>query len=153
MALVAARTAPLDTRATRRARRSRLLTFMGKAVLGPRVPDAPYERQLLVCTYGPWCRLDGSDEVRAALKDGVKAAGIAQDLRVTKSGCLGQCGHGPMLALWPHNEWYAGVRVTDVPDLLAHLQGGPPVERLRYRPANAGSNKTPDVLAKEKKED
>lgn len=117
------------------------------------MPDAPYRRQLFVCTFGPWCRLEGSDEVRAALKEAVKAAGLAKELRVTKSGCLGQCGHGPNMVLWPENAWYAHARVEDVPAIMAHLQGGPVVERLRYRPEKPGSNKTPEVLAKEKKED
>ncbi|HWH08834.1 MAG TPA: (2Fe-2S) ferredoxin domain-containing protein [Candidatus Thermoplasmatota archaeon] len=115
------------------------------------MPDAPYRGQVLVCTYGAWCRIEGSEEVRAALKQGVKDAGLASEVRVTKSGCLGQCGHGPNVAVWPENVWYHRVKLQDVPDLLAHLKGGPVVERLRYRPAKAGSNKTPEVLAKEAK--
>lgn len=113
------------------------------------MPDAPYRRQLLVCTYGSWCRLDGAEQVRAALKEGVKAMGMADELRVTKSGCLGQCGHGPMAALWPENVWYHKLTPADVPDLLESLRSARPVERLRYRPAKAGSNKTPEVKAKE----
>jgi (2Fe-2S) ferredoxin len=114
------------------------------------VPDAPYQRQLFVCTYGSWCKLDGSDAIRAALKEKAKAAGLDKDLRVTKSGCLGQCGHGPMMVAWPENVWYAGARLADVDEIVAaHLQGGAPVERLRYHPAKAGSNKTPEVKAKE----
>lgn len=114
--------------------------------------DAPYRRQLFVCTYGSWCGDAGADAIRAALKTGVKAAGLAKEVRVTRSGCLGQCGHGPNMVLWPENEWYAGVTMADVPDLLARLKGGPPVERLRYRPGKAGSNKTPGVLEAESKE-
>lgn len=115
--------------------------------------DAPYRRQLFVCTYGSWCQRQGSDAIRGALKSGVKAAGLAKDLRVTKSGCLGQCGHGPTMVLWPDNVWYAGVRAEDVPDLLAHLKGGPVVARLRYHAEKPGSNKTPEVLAAEAKEE
>lgn len=111
--------------------------------------DSPYQRQFLVCTYGPWCRIDGSEDVRAALKDGVKKMGMASELRVTKSGCLGQCGHGPMAALWPENVWYHKLKVEDVPELLESLRSARPVERLRYRPAKPGSNKTPEVKAKE----
>lgn len=112
--------------------------------------DAPYERQMFVCTFGPWCRIEGADLVRDALKKGVKDAGLAGELRITKSGCLGQCGHGPMIACWPENVWYAHVKPEDVPDLLeSHVKAGAPVERLRYRPAKPGSNKTPEVKAKE----
>ena len=115
--------------------------------------DAPYQRQLFVCTYGSWCQQRGSDAIRAALKSGVKEAGLAKELRVTKSGCLGQCGHGPTMVLWPDNVWYAGVRMEDVPDVLAHLKGGPVVARIRYHAARPGSNKTPEVLAAEAKEE
>src|SRR5581483_478065 len=111
--------------------------------------DAPYERQLLVCTYGAWCRLEGSEEGRGQLKRGVKDAGFDKKLRVTKSGCLGQCGHGPVLALWPDNVWYAHVKRDDVPEILAHLRGGAPVARLRYHAQRPGGNKTPEVQAKE----
>jgi (2Fe-2S) ferredoxin len=114
------------------------------------VPDAPYRRQLFVCTYGAWCRLEGSEEIRDALKAKVKAAGLDKELRVTKSGCFGQCGHGPMMVAWPENVWYRGVALADVDEIVAsHLVGGAPVERLRYRPAKAGSNKTPEVQASE----
>lgn len=113
------------------------------------MPDAPYQRQLFVCTYGAWCKLDGSDVVRARLKDVVKEAGLASDVRVTKSGCLGQCGNGPMAVLWPDNVWYARLAPEDVPDLLEHLKTGRVVERRLYRPAKPGSNKTEAVKKKE----
>ena len=114
------------------------------------MPDAPYERQIFVCTYGSWCRLDGAEEIRAALKRRVKEAGLDRELRVTKSGCFGQCGHGPMMVAWPENVWYAGVALPDVDEIVrTHIVGGAPVERLRYHPAGAGSNKTPEIVATE----
>jgi (2Fe-2S) ferredoxin len=112
--------------------------------------DAPYERQLLVCTYGAWCKLDDADEIRAALKSAAHDAGLGSEVRVTKSGCLGQCGHGPMAVMWPENVWYSKLTPTDVPELVeSHIKKGIPVERLRYRPAKIGSNKTAEVKAKE----
>ena len=122
---------------------------MGGARPARRMTDAPYQRQLFVCTYGAWCKLDGADDVRAKLKDAVKEAGMATDVRVTKSGCLGQCGNGPMAVLWPDNVWYAKLTPDDVPDLLEHLRTGRVVERRRYRPMKAGSNKTDVVKKKE----
>lgn len=113
------------------------------------MPDAPYQRQLFVCTYGAWCRIDASDEIRGALKSAVKEAGLAGEVRVTKSGCLGQCGHGPMAVLWPDNVWYAKMRLDDVQALVDSLKEGRPLERLRYRPAKPGSNKTSEVKARE----
>ena len=113
------------------------------------MPDAPYQRQLFVCTYGAWCKIEGSDEIRAELKGLVHDAGLQGDIRVTKSGCFGQCGHGPMAVMWPENVWYAKLTREDVPDLMAHIRDGKVLERRRYRPAKPGSNKTPEVKAKE----
>lgn len=110
---------------------------------------SPYERQVLVCTYGAWCKLDGSDDVRIRLKALAKEAGLDKTLRVTKSGCLGQCGHGPMVACWPENVWYAKVTPGDADALFAAIRDGQPLERLRYHAAKPGSNKTPEVKAKE----
>jgi (2Fe-2S) ferredoxin len=87
--------------------------------------------------------------VRQALKDEVKAAGLDAEIRVTKSGCFGQCGHGPMAVMWPENVWYHKLTVQDVPALVEHVRTGRPAERLRYVPASPGSNKTPEVKAKE----
>jgi (2Fe-2S) ferredoxin len=112
--------------------------------------DAPYRRQLFVCTYGAWCKIDGSDEIRAALKGMVHDAGLQGDVRVTKSGCFGQCGHGPMAVMWPDNVWYEGLTLADAPELFVeHLQNGRPLERKRYRAARPGSNKTDEVKRKE----
>lgn len=114
------------------------------------MPEAPYRRQLFVCTYGAWCKIDGSDAIRGELKSLVHDAGLQGDVRVTKSGCFGQCGHGPMAVMWPDNVWYHKLTLEDVPELFeSHVKRGEPVERLRYRPEKPGSNKTPEVKAKE----
>lgn len=112
--------------------------------------DAPYRRELFVCTYGAWCKLDGADAIRSALKDAVHDGGLQSDVRVTKCGCFGQCGNGPMAVMWPENVWYHKLTLADVPELFEeHVKNGRPVERLRYRPAKLGPNKTPEVKAKE----
>jgi (2Fe-2S) ferredoxin len=118
--------------------------------MNPAVVDAPYERQLFVCTYGAWCRLDGADEIRAALKAKTKEAGLDREIRITKSGCFGQCGHGPMMVAWPENVWYHKATLADVDELFeSHVRRGEPVERLRYHPAKPGSNKTDEVKRRE----
>jgi NADH-quinone oxidoreductase subunit F/NADP-reducing hydrogenase subunit HndC len=104
---------------------------------------------MFVCTYGAWCKLDGADDVRARLKDAVKEAGLASEVRVTKSGCLGQCGNGPMAVAWPDNVWYCRLTPDDVPGLLEHVKTGRVLEARRYRPLRPGTNKTEAVMAKE----
>ena len=56
---------------------------------------------------------------------------------VTGSGCLGTCGTGPSVLVYPEGVMYGGVIKDDVAAIIEeHLLGGKPVERL----------KVPDVI-------
>jgi nitrite reductase/ring-hydroxylating ferredoxin subunit/(2Fe-2S) ferredoxin len=78
-----------------------------------------------------------------ALRAGVQKAGRQVEVRVNKAGCFSQCGHGPMLVVYPDDVWYAGVQESDLQEILTeHIIGGKPVERLRYAPGVRGANKT-----------
>ena len=108
-----------------------------------------YERHAFVCTTGKTCAAQGSAQVYAALKDAARAAGLKGRVRVNQSGCLNQCGHGPMVVVYPDATWYCGVdadgarRIAD-----EHLAGGIVVDDLRYV-ALPGDNKLPkDELAR-----
>ena len=71
------------------------------------------------------------------------STGIKGIVRVNHSGCLGQCGHGPMVVVYPDDVWYHGVKPEDAQRLVSeHLQGGRPLEDLRYI-APPGDNKLP----------
>ena len=102
-----------------------------------------YDRHVFVCTSGETCPTQGDVErFVKVLRDGVKGAGKQVEIRVNKAGCFNQCGHGPMIVFYPENVWYAGVKESDLPELLAsHIVDGKPVERLRYDPGVRGSNK------------
>ena len=107
---------------------------------------AVYERHVFVCTNGEWCpAVDGDGlGVHARLKALVKAAGLGDAIRINHSGCFSQCGHGPMLVVYPDAVWYAGVSPDDVDEIFTrHLLGGEPVERLRYDPPTPGAHKLP----------
>ena len=56
---------------------------------------------------------------------------------VAGSGCLGTCGTGPSVLVYPEGVMYGGVSKDDVAAIIEeHLLGGKPVERL----------KVPDVI-------
>lgn len=103
--------------------------------------DAPqegsiFEKHIFVCTSGDWCpAVDGDGlGVHARLKRLVAEAGVHGRVRVNKSGCLDQCGFGPMVVVYPDNVWYWGVQPDDAEQIVReHILGGQPVERLRYR--------------------
>jgi (2Fe-2S) ferredoxin len=107
------------------------------------VTDHIFEKHVFVCTGGDWCATVDGDGlgVHARLKKAVKAAGLNVRVRVNHSGCLDQCGFGPMVVVYPENVWYWGVQPGDVDEIVReHLVGGRPVQRLIYR-NRPGKNK------------
>lgn len=110
-------------------------------------PDPPtgegrrFTRHAFVCVNEEACAPLGADAVHKAMKDRLKAAGLKEDFRVNKAGCLGQCGHGPIVVVYPDGVWYShvspaeGVRIWE-----EHVVAGRPVDELRYRTSAAGTN-------------
>ncbi len=104
----------------------------------------PFIRHVFVCTTGSYCpQLDGNSlEIHKAFKEQVVRAGLKGKVRVNKSGCLDQCGHGPSVVVYPEGVWYSHLSLEDVPVIVEeHLASGRPVERLRYHPPKPGGNK------------
>ena len=101
-----------------------------------------YDRHVFVCTSGETCPTQGDTEKYVKiLRAGAQKAGRS-DIRINKAGCFSQCGHGPMIVVYPENVWYAGVKESDLDDILtSHIIGGLPVDRLRYTPGVKGANK------------
>ena len=102
-----------------------------------------FEKHVFICTTGPICPVDADAKgLHGRLKQLVNDAGLSSRIRVNNAGCFGQCGHGPLIVVYPENVWYAGVRPDDADQIFnEHLVGNRPVERLRYHPAGPGGNK------------
>lgn len=83
----------------------------------------------------PSCAAGGGREVLRALQRLVAAdPELCAEVAVTGSACLGPCFDGPVLVVYPGGVWYGAVTPGDVAEIgEAHLRGGRPVERLRYR--------------------
>ena len=106
-----------------------------------------YDCHVFVCTSGDDCPKDGDVEGFVKfLRAEVVKAGRQQDIRINKAGCFSQCGHGPMMVVYPENVWYHGVQQSDLAEIVqSHILGGKPVERLRYEPGVKGANKKKDA--------
>jgi (2Fe-2S) ferredoxin len=104
-----------------------------------------YARHVFVCTSGETCPTQGDvEKFVKVLRAGAAAAGKKTEVRINKAGCFSQCGHGPMMVVYPENVWYAGVKESDLQEILeSHILGGVPVKRLIYDPGVPGPNKVP----------
>lgn len=104
---------------------------------------ALYEKHVFVCTTGKICPTQGSQEIRDTLKAQVKQEGLA--IRVNNCGCLGQCGRGPNVVVYPEGTWYEDVSLQDVPEIVESLKSGERIERLLnpiHHPGGAGKPDT-----------
>jgi sirohydrochlorin ferrochelatase/(2Fe-2S) ferredoxin len=94
----------------------------------PHVHDAP-ETHVAVCT-NQTCAADGAPAVLERLRQAARDS-AACDARITRSSCLGRCGEGPMLALYPDGIWYGGVTDDDAEEIVSsHLDRGRIVSEL-----------------------
>lgn len=89
---------------------------------------------LFVCT-GLACVLDGAEENLAALQKGIKRNNLRRKVRVSLARCLGQCGHGPSIVVYPENTWYAKLDEADIDRIIQeHLIEGKVIETLTRKP-------------------
>lgn len=91
------------------------------------VETSESSRQILVC-QSRTCRKQGS----AAVLEAFQSSPVT-DITVVDSGCLGQCGSGPMVVVMPEQIWYSRVHPSEVPAVVKrHLQDGHPVLSMLY---------------------
>jgi (2Fe-2S) ferredoxin len=78
------------------------------------------------------CNRDGKGSLHTELQQRMRAAGLGDQVRINKSGCLDQCEHGPMVVVYPEAVWYGNVQPVDAAEIVSeHLVAGRLVERLR----------------------
>ncbi len=88
----------------------------------PHVHDAP-EKHVAVCT-NQTCGADGAPAVLERLRQATRDSEEC-DARVTRSSCLGRCGEGPIVAVYPDGVWYGGVEPDDAEEVVSsHLDRG-----------------------------
>ncbi|MDN3516136.1 (2Fe-2S) ferredoxin domain-containing protein [Aquisalimonas lutea] len=98
-----------------------------------------YRRHVFVCTNQrdggrTCCAATGGDDAGAYLKDRMRALGLRGrgGVRVSTAGCLGRCGDGPVLVVYPEAIWYTFRSHQDLDEIVErHLCGGDPVARLQ----------------------
>ncbi len=86
------------------------------------------EKFKLTLCDGPSCIHNQSKEIRAALEAELSQHGLADQVSIHLSGCLGMCKQGPILIVNPGFTMYGKVEVADIPNIVkSHLVEGSPV--------------------------
>jgi (2Fe-2S) ferredoxin len=103
---------------------------------GKKIPDSPTCARVLVCTNlrrrprscGNRCN---TSRIARHLEKLLRATPGAGPVRVVRTGCLGRCPLGPVLAIYPGGFCYTYADERDIDDIVSeHLAKGRPVERL-----------------------
>lgn len=86
--------------------------------------------QVLVCA-GTGCSIGNSSELVAKFEEEIRSFGLEKEISVKKTGCLGLCGVGPNVSIYPDNIIYKSVHLEDVAEIVQeHFYKGRPVKRL-----------------------
>ena len=88
-----------------------------------------FQHRIHVCVAAG-CLSCGSGAVKDALAREVLKRGLENWCQIKGVGCLGLCSVGPLIAMEVGGQFYQGVTVADVADIIDAL-GGSPVGRLR----------------------
>ena len=84
----------------------------------------PFNVHAFVCTNdrqgkSKSCADGNSQLIKDALKSALKDMGLwGSSARVSTSGCLGNCAHGPNVYIYPQEIMFSGCTVEDVPAIL-----------------------------------
>ncbi|MBD2259125.1 NAD(P)H-dependent oxidoreductase subunit E [Pseudanabaena sp. FACHB-2040] len=90
--------------------------------------NTPPRRRFVAICQNRSCLRSRSDQVLAAFQQHQ-----SDTLMVAGSGCMGQCGSGPMVRVMPDGTWYCRVSPKDVPKIVTeHLENDRPVKRLLH---------------------
>ncbi len=88
---------------------------------------------VLVCG-GTGCTSSGSDKILKAFEEEIQAAGLAEEVKVVRTGCFGLCALGPVVIVYPEGSFYSMVKPEDVEEIVTeHLLKGRIVKRLLYK--------------------
>lgn len=101
--------------------------------------------QVMVCA-GTGCTIGNSAELIEKFKEEIHSIGLDDEVTVLKTGCLGLCGFGPNICIYPDNIIYKSVKLEDVQEIvMEHFYKGRPVTRLMLNESDDISKEVLDI--------
>lgn len=107
----------------------------------------PFRFHIYFCTQkkpedAPSCLGLGAKEALDALRKELEKAGVSEDVQITTCGCLGLCGKGPNMVVYPEGIWYTGLNPERIVKIVKdHI--------LNNRAVEEWTLKEPKVLKQE----
>jgi (2Fe-2S) ferredoxin len=97
------------------------------------------ERHVFICMQGRppghprgSCQQNGCTDVFDEFLFQLQQRNCYDKIAITNTGCIGPCGNGPNVLVYPEGVFYGAMTKDDVAEIFEeHLLGGKPVERLR----------------------
>lgn len=97
-----------------------------------------YRSHVLVCG-GTGCTSSHSAKIIAEFEKEIAEKGLADEIKVIRTGCFGLCALGPIVVVYPEGAFYSQIKVEDVPEIVdEHLIKGRIVKHLLYDDTVAG---------------
>lgn len=91
-----------------------------------------YRSQVLICG-GTGCTSSGSIKIAQKLEEEIEKNGLADEVKVVRTGCFGLCALGPVMIVYPEGTFYSRVKEENIPEIVEeHLLKGRVVARLVY---------------------
>jgi NADH-quinone oxidoreductase subunit F len=119
------------------------------------VPSATEKAHIMMCG-GAGCISSKCLDVVAAIKESLSKNGMADQVQIILTGCLGPCDMGPVAIVYPDATFYRRLKPKDAEAIVEeHIMKGNLVQRLMYR-APGAKEPTPkvddiDLFAKQRK--
>lgn len=98
---------------------------------------AYYEKHVFFClnqreSGEDCCNNHDATAMRLHAKERIKALQLDEKIRINAAGCLGRCGEGPVIVVYPEETWYTYVDIEDIDEIIdSHLVGHNVVNRLK----------------------
>ncbi len=85
---------------------------------------------LLICC-GSGCISAGALKIKDRFHAVLAEKGIATEVNIIETGCMGPCDYGPVMVIYPEGIFYKAVQPDDVEEIVSeHFVKGRPVQRL-----------------------
>ena len=93
--------------------------------------EGEQHKNILVCA-GTGCTAGDSAILIKKLNEKLEEAGLAEEVKVVKTGCFGFCQKGPIVAVYPDRVYYTHVKPDDAERIVNdHIIGGHVIKDLQ----------------------